>query len=74
MEASAKAIKVGYDYMKEYGYLQYQFIEDHCSIADKVYKTTYSDGTITICNYSDDPFEYKGTIVPAEDWKVIKKK
>ena len=74
LEASAKAIKVGYDYMKEYGYLQYLFIDDHCSIADKVYKTTYSDGTVTICNYLDMPFEYKGTSVPAEDWKVIKKK
>ena len=26
-----------------------------------MFKTTYSDGTVTICNYSDKPYEYDGT-------------
>ena len=37
-------------------------------------KTTYSDGTVTICNYSDAPYEYKGVVIPAENWKIFKKK
>jgi hypothetical protein len=74
LEASVQAVKEGYDYLKEYGWIQYLFMDDHCRIADEVFKTTYSDGTVTICNYSDNPYEYDGTVIPAEDWKIFKKR
>ena len=43
-----------------------------CKLADKVYRTTFSDGTVTICNYSDSDFDYQGHIVCAAGWLTIK--
>lgn len=72
LDASVKAIKQGYDYLQQYGYIQYLTMDDHCKLADKVYRTTFSDGTVTICNYSDREFDYQGHIVGAADWLTIK--
>ena len=60
--------------MKEYGYIQYLTMDDHEEIAPDVFKTTFSDGTVTICNYSKEPFAYGDVSVPAEDWRTIKGK
>lgn len=72
LEASVKAIKQGYDYLQQYGYIQYLTMDGHCKLADKVYRTTFSDGTVTICNYSDRDYDYQGNIVGAADWLTIK--
>ncbi|MBR1632157.1 MAG: hypothetical protein IJ686_00175 [Bacteroidales bacterium] len=70
---SAVAIRKGWDYMKEYGYLQYETMEDHCELAPGVFKTTYGDGSVIICNYGDDPYICPdGSIVGSKDWKIFK--
>ncbi len=72
--ASVDAIRKGWEYMKEYGYIQYLTMDDHEQIAPDIFKTTFSDGTVTICNYSKEPFQYRTLSVPAEDWRIIKGK
>ena len=74
VRASVDAIRKGWEYMKEYGYIQYLTMDDHEEIAPDVFKTTFSDGTVTICNYSKEPFAYGDVSVPAEDWRTIKGK
>lgn len=74
LDTAVKAIRQGYDYLKEYGYIQYLTMEDHVKLADGIYKTTYSDGTVTICNYSDVPYDYDGCIVAAQNWLTVKGK
>ena len=49
-------------------------MDDHEQIAPDIFKTTFSDGTVTICNYSKEPFQYRTLSVPAEDWRIIKGK
>jgi len=47
-------------------------MDDHCEVAPKVFKTTYSDGTVTICNYSQQAFQYQDFSVAANDWHTFK--
>lgn len=70
--ASVDAVRQGYDYLKEYGYIQYLTMEDHHSLAEGVYRTLFSDGTVTICNYSETPFTFKGEEIAPESWKVFR--
>lgn len=72
LQASVAAIKEGYDYLKEYGYIQYLTMEDHCEVAPDVFRTTYSDGTRTYCNYSDHPVTVEGVAIPAQNWRTVK--
>lgn len=46
-------------------------IVDHEVIVPEVFGTTYEDGTTIIVNYSVDPVEVNGVVVPAEDYLVI---
>lgn len=71
LRTSVEAIRKGYDYLKDYGYIQYLTMDDHCSLADGVYRTLFSDGTVTVCNYSDAPFTYEGVEIAPESWKVL---
>lgn len=53
-------------------YLQYEFIDRHEKLADKVVLVGYSDGSEVVVNYSDKPFEYLGKSVPARDYLLYK--
>ena len=33
--------------------------------------TGYSDGSETVCNYTKEPFIYRGETVGAEDWRLF---
>ena len=72
LEASVKAIKVGYDYLKEYGDLQYETMEDHREIAPGVFRTTYGNGAEAVCNYSEAAFRYKDVAIPAKGWRIFR--
>jgi len=71
--AAVKAIRYGYDYLRQYGDLQYEFMEDHSEIAPGVFRSVYSDGTETICNYNSDPFVYKDREVAGESFEFYRK-
>lgn len=49
---SVKALKRAYDDYEELLYLQYEFMEDHREIAPKVFRVTYSDGSVMTCDYN----------------------
>ncbi|MBR6001803.1 MAG: hypothetical protein IK045_02975 [Bacteroidales bacterium] len=69
---SAVEIRKGWDYMKEYGYLQYETIDDHKEVAPKVFKTTYGNGVITWCNYSEKPFACPdGVELEPKSWRTV---
>ncbi len=53
IERTAKLAAEEYKIFEPLTYLQYEFIENHEKISDKVFKTTYSDGTSVIVNYND---------------------
>ncbi len=59
LNQSAKYIKQmedDYDLLKEERYL---FIEDHEEISDKVFKTTYENGTVVTVDYNNHTFDIK---------------
>lgn len=72
LEASVAAIKQGYDYLQEYGYIQYLTMDRHEALSPDVYCTTFSDGTQTVCNYSDKTYSYKGVDIAPESWHIFK--
>lgn len=74
LEEAVAAIKVGDDYLKEYGYIQYLTMEDHSEIGPGIFRTVFSDGTRTYCNYTDQAASVDGVSVPARDWLIIKGK
>lgn len=52
-EECVAQIKKAYDEFLDLRYLQYEFMENHEKIGEKVYKTTYSDGTEITVNYNE---------------------
>ena len=68
LEEAVAAIKKGCDHLAEYGYLQYEFMDDHCELAPQVFRTIWSDGTELICNYTDKPYTYKNIKVEPEGY------
>lgn len=70
---SVEAIREGWEYMKEYGYLQYETMEDHCEVAPHVFRTTFGDGSVTWCNYSEEYFVCPdGKALPPKSWRTVK--
>jgi len=65
-------IKEAYDEYRPMKRLQYEFMEAHDEIAPDVFRTTYSDGSEVVCNYSRQPFAYRGEAVPALDYKLVR--
>jgi hypothetical protein len=53
---------------KPFSHLQYEFIENHERLAEKVFRTTWSDGTRLIVNYGDASFEIDGITVAPMDY------
>lgn len=72
LQDGVAAIKRGCDILDKYGWLQFEFLDSHRSIADKVYESKFSDGTVIICNYSDKPFKYRGKDVEPINYRVFK--
>ena len=35
-----------------------------------VYRTGYSNGESVVVNYTDRPFDFNGSTVPAKDWQL----
>ncbi|MBQ5841128.1 MAG: hypothetical protein IIW40_04150 [Clostridia bacterium] len=61
--------------VQEYGELNKVFaplsactITDHCRVADRVFQTTYSNGTCIIVNYNDTAVNVNGRTVDGLDW------
>lgn len=73
LKEAVEAIRKGCDHLEEYGYLQYEFMDDHCELAEKVFRTTWSDGTELICNYSPESFNYKDVEVQPMNYKYFTK-
>lgn len=72
LETSVNTVKVGYDYLREYGYIQYLTMDRHEMLEPSVYLSTFSDGTRTLCNYSDEPFVFEGVEVAPAKWHIFK--
>ena len=72
LDAAVSAIRTGAEYLKQYGYIQYLTFEDHKEIAPGVFRSLFSDGTCTYCNYTDRPFYIQDTTcVPSQSWRII---
>ena len=51
MDSVIKPLKDAYEEYEQLNYLQYEFMENHEKIGDKVYRVTYSDGTVMTVDY-----------------------
>lgn len=60
LAAGVAAIKTGVDDYNTRSYLQTEFMEEHELLATDVSRTTYSDGSEIIANYSNDDLVYEG--------------
>ncbi|MDO5580942.1 MAG: DUF5696 domain-containing protein, partial [Planctomycetia bacterium] len=70
---SVKKIKEGYDEFEKLKYLQLEFMEDHQMLEEGLFKTSFSDGTDIICNYTPKESVYQGKKVPSLGYIVLKK-
>ena len=51
--------------------LQYEYMDRHEQIADGVFRTAYSDGSSTICNYTDKSVRMNGRDVPPVSYVLV---
>jgi hypothetical protein len=72
LQNSVKVIKEGFDEYQPMSYLQYETLDNHEEIAPGVTCSTFSDGSMIICNYTNKVFRFKDSEVQAEDYLVIK--
>ncbi len=60
LAAQIAKVKQDYDRYRRISDLQFEFLEEHETIAEHVVKTVYSDGSVLIFNYSGEEFLYEG--------------
>lgn len=72
LRESVAKIKEGSDEYKRLMRLQLELMTSHEQISEKVFKTGYSDGTIVLCNYREEPFEWNGKTIPAVSYIIDK--
>ncbi|MDR0553487.1 MAG: DUF5696 domain-containing protein, partial [Treponema sp.] len=58
-------------FVRDFGRLYGQTIENHWFLAPKVTVTEYADGTQVVVNAGSVPWEYRGRIVPARSYAVF---
>lgn len=73
LERSIAAVKRGYDEFKKWEYLQFETMEQHDKLANGVYRSTYSDGSRVVVNYTKEPYVFEGVEVAPEYYVIIKK-
>jgi hypothetical protein len=59
MKNSVSKIKVAQDWYKEMSDTIYSFMDKHEKLADGVYQTSYSDGTVVTVDYNNETYRIK---------------
>ncbi len=72
LKKTVSEIKKGRDLLKEMGYLQYEFLDNHEEIAPDVFKSEFSDGSVIVSNYSGKPYEYDSQTISPMSCKLFK--
>ena len=72
MRQGVRWMKEGHDEFAGRSHLQFCFMDRHEKIADGVFCTTYSNGESIVVNYTDNAFEYRGKIVSAGSWRLVR--
>lgn len=57
-------IKADYDEYRKVRDLQFEFLEEHELLAEKVARTRYANGTVLAINRSPEPYTWEGEVVP----------
>ena len=68
---SVDCIRKGTDEYSRRAHLQYAFMERHEKVAQGVYKTAYSTGAYTLCNYNDHTVKVEGREVPPLGYVLV---
>ena len=71
LKASVGKIKAGWDIYNGLSHLQYEFMEEHEELAPGVFRTGYSNGESVVVNYTGRSFDFNGSTVDAEGWKLV---
>ena len=71
LSEAVAAIKKGCDFLDEYAYLHYEFMDDHRELAPGVFQTTWSGGTRLICNYSDGVYLADGVEIQPMEYRYF---
>lgn len=72
LKESVSYVKKAYDEYKKLSYLQFELIDNYEEVTENVHKVIYSDGTIMVTNFGNEPYAYKGHEVLAKDFICIK--
>ncbi len=64
-------IKKAYEQFKTLRHLQIEEMLSHKELRENVFRIKYADGSVILVNRSDKPFSYKGTDVPAMQFKLF---
>ena len=70
LAAAVAKIKESCDVWKPFARLQYEFIENHERLTEKVFRTTWGDGTRLVVNYGAEPFAIDGRSVAPMDFDL----
>jgi hypothetical protein len=71
LTASAAKIREGCDVWRPLARLQFEFMDGHERLAPGVFRTTWSDGTRLVVNYSDAPFDGSECTVAPMDFALL---
>ena len=71
LEKNAKLIAQGYRRYAALSDLQYAFLEEHRVLEEGVVYTRYSNGSVVIVNYREEPYDFEGHMVAAQDYLRI---
>jgi len=64
-------VKTAYDAYQPLKHLQYEFMEGHDELVPNVFRTTYSDGSEVVCNYSGADYAYRGETVKTMGYRLF---
>ena len=67
-----KPIKKAHDIYEKIKYLQFEFMDLHKQLAPDVFLSKYSNGHEVVCNYTKNPFKYKGVDIKPLSFEIFK--
>jgi len=68
LRSCVSKVKKEFDEYKRVRRLQFEFIESHEKLADGVFLSRYSDGSVIGVNYNDVPYDWNGVEIPPCDF------
>lgn len=72
LRQSVAKIREGYIEFEKLRYLQYEFLDKHEMLTEGIFRSTFSDGSSILTNYTDKSYSWKGHTVPSLGYILVR--